>query len=90
MDEQRIIELRDSLLPSQGEPFDCVAFARLVIAEALRAERERAMVCVPSNWCDPLLTGPTGIGQPPYNCNHVEQLLRGIRDAIRAMGDSEK
>jgi len=25
-----IVELRDNLLPSQGEPFDCIAFARAV------------------------------------------------------------
>lgn len=35
---ERILEIRDSLLPSQGEPFDCVAFA----VEIVKAERARA------------------------------------------------
>ena len=34
----RILEIRDALLPSQGEPFDCVAFA----VEIVKAERGRA------------------------------------------------
>jgi len=33
----RILEIRDALLPSQGEPFDCVAFA----VEIVKAERAR-------------------------------------------------
>lgn len=33
----RILEIRDALLPSQGEPFDCVAFAM----EVVKAERAR-------------------------------------------------
>lgn len=39
---------------------------------------------VPTNWCDELLTGPNGIGQPPYDCRHIEKLLRGVQDRIRA------
>lgn len=34
----RILEIRDALLPAQGEPFDCVAFA----VEIVKAERARA------------------------------------------------
>ena len=39
---------------------------------------------VPTNWCDSLLTGKEGIGQPPYDCRDIEKLLRGIQDRIRA------
>lgn len=39
---------------------------------------------VPTNWCDSLLTGDKGIGQPPYDCRHIEKLLRGVQDRIRA------
>lgn len=31
--DERIIEIRDALLPSQGESFDCLAFARAIEAE---------------------------------------------------------
>ena len=30
--DERVIEIRDALLPSQGEPFDCVEFARAIEA----------------------------------------------------------
>ncbi len=51
--------------------------------EATMVERERAAKCVPTNWTDNLLTGPRGIGSPPYDCRYIEKLLRGIQDAIR-------
>lgn len=38
--------------------------------------------CVPTNWCDPLLTGP-GVGGLP--ARETEALLRGIQDRIRAL-----
>jgi hypothetical protein len=38
---------------------------------------------VPTNWLDSLLTGPDGIGTPPYQARHIEQLLRGIQDRLR-------
>ena len=35
---------------------------------------------IPTNWCDPLLTGPNAvIGKPPYNCKDIERLLNAIR-----------
>ncbi len=39
---------------------------------------------VPTNWCDPLLTGPDSICGPPYDCRAIEKLLRGIQDRLRA------
>lgn len=40
--------------------------------------------CVPTNWCDELLTGPNAL-RPPLDDRGVEQLLRGIQDRIRAL-----
>lgn len=49
-----------------------------------RVERlENLPELVPTNWCDPLLTGKDSIGPPPYDCRKVEQLLRGIQDRMR-------
>ena len=31
---ERIVEIRDDHLPSQGDPFDCIAFARAIEAES--------------------------------------------------------
>ena len=36
---------------------------------------------VPSNWCDPLLTGP-GVPPLPWNCPEIEHLLREVRRRI--------
>ena len=39
---------------------------------------------IPSNWCDPLLTGKNAvIGEPPYDCTDIEQILIAIRDRIK-------
>ncbi len=46
MTEDRIIEIRDGLLPSQGESFDCVAFARSIEAKAIKQEREAILAAI--------------------------------------------
>lgn len=62
-----------------------------------KAERQQAAVdiacrnavidecakCVPTNWCDVLLTGK-GAG-PFADCRPIEALLRGVQDRIRAL-----
>lgn len=58
--------------------------------EALMPDkRDMAILsAVPTNWCDSLLTGPDGIGQPPYDCRHIENLLNGVRARIiTALGE---
>lgn len=45
-------------------------------------ERERCARLVPTNWCDPLLTGPKA-PKLPLGAREVEALLRGIQDRIR-------
>jgi hypothetical protein len=46
--------------------------------------REALADAVPTNWTDPLLTGPDGIGKPPYSCQHIERLLYGVKARIVA------
>ena len=39
---------------------------------------------IPSNWCDPLLTGDKKvIDGPPYNCRDIENLLNALRKRIK-------
>ena len=46
----------------------------------MSAKTKEAVDAVPSNWCDPLLTGPKAvIGKPPYDCRDIERLLNAIR-----------
>jgi hypothetical protein len=47
-----------------------------------------AAKAVPTNWLDSLLTGKDGIGQPPYDARDIEQLLRGVQDAIRLLEET--
>lgn len=53
-----------------------------LIHDAVAAERERCAKLVPTNWCDPLLTGD-GAAKLPLDGPAVEALLRGVRDRIR-------
>jgi hypothetical protein len=44
--DDEIVEIRDEHLPSQGEPFDCLAFARAIEARAkAEALEEAAKTC---------------------------------------------
>lgn len=51
----------------------------LVIEECAKA--------VPTNWCDPLLTGPDA-PKGPLDNRGVERLLRGVQDRIRSLKSS--
>jgi hypothetical protein len=40
---------------------------------------------IPTNWCDPLLSGPKAvIGSPPYTGKDLENLVLGIHARIEA------
>jgi hypothetical protein len=51
-----------------------------LIAQALRDEREACAKVVPTSWCDPAMGR---LGDPPYWCTAVENLLKEIAAAIR-------
>jgi len=39
---------------------------------------------IPSNWLDPLLSGPKAvIGMPPYSGPDIERLLNAVRERVR-------
>jgi predicted type IV restriction endonuclease len=37
---------------------------------------------IPSNWCDPLLTGKNKILKSKFDCNEIEQLLFAIKERL--------
>jgi len=53
------------------------------ITKAVAVERERCAKLVPTNWCDPLLTGKDA-ARPPLSERGIEALLCGVQDRIRA------
>lgn len=58
-----------------------------IVAAAKREAFEAAADCVPTNWLDPLLTGPEAAFRRKdgkFDCREIEALLRGIQDRIRA------
>jgi hypothetical protein len=50
---------------------------------------EECAKCIPTNWCDPLLTG-TEAPKGPFDNRDLERLLRGIQDRIRACKSAEE
>jgi hypothetical protein len=48
INDEEIIAIRDECLPSQGEQFDCIAFARKILAESKDALASRLI----DAWCD--------------------------------------
>lgn len=57
---------------------------------AIRAEAlEEAAACVPTNWLDGLLTGDGGLGEMPWHCPQIENLLRGIQVRIRSLSNTQ-
>lgn len=61
-----------------------------LIDEHLRLDRNEALEDaakkIPSNWCDPLLSGKSKVvGNPPYTGKDIEALLNELSAAIRRM-----
>lgn len=59
-------------------------FAFRAWESATAAEREACAACVPTNWCDPMLTGPDAVIGQPADCRDIEAVLRGVKARILA------
>lgn len=59
----------------------------LAIAEAAEDLRADVLACFPTNWCDPLLTGPEA-SKVPLDCPAVERLLTGLRKRVAETFDA--
>ena len=48
-----------------------------------KEEEESILEAFPSNWLDPMLTGPHAVlGKPPWGCPDVERLVAAIKDRV--------
>lgn len=56
---------------------------KFVHNDARDAVIEECAKVIPTNWLDPLLSGPQKVGNLP--ARETEALLRGIQDRIRAL-----
>ena len=64
----------------------CVTSNDVQLSDTLTAWADRldqiavGLPDIPTNWLDPLLTGPDAvIGKPPYNCKDIERLLNALQ-----------
>jgi len=70
-------------------PTSC-KWAKQCAAPAKKARREALEKLIPSNWCDPLLTGPDAAlpaGKHTYTPTDIERLLNAIRERVRAANE---
>ena len=49
---------------------------------ALTKSQQLIVDAVPTNWLDPLLTGPDRVGNVPFGCPEIEKLLRAVRERV--------
>jgi hypothetical protein len=49
--------------------------------------RQQMIDCIPTNWCDPLLTGPTKVLPDGYSYTpkDIEKLLFALRERLKAV-----
>ena len=64
---------------------DLERFAGLVAAE----ERKACAACVPTNWCDPMLTGPKAVVGEVADCRSIEAVLNATRARIMERSNAE-
>jgi len=54
-------------------------------SERMKVSSDALLACIPTNWLDPMLTGPQRVvGDPPYDCRDIERVLLAIRYRIEA------
>lgn len=93
--QQMIRKLREGTmgLPSGLELEAAELLERLTAEQRLSAvfaeTRKLAADQVPTNWCDPLLTGPNAVIKD-LDCRQIEALLRGIQNRIRALAQTDE
>ncbi len=49
------------------------------MTEGERKIAEEMLGCIPTNWCDPLLTGENAVLHGEFDCRDIERLLQALR-----------
>ena len=70
---------------SEAKDLHLARWALRFRARGVREALEGASKAVPTNWCDPILTGEQGIGSSPYTEGTIEAVLRRVRNRIEAL-----
>ena len=63
------------------DPTEWVRFedTQAAIKAAVEAERAKWIAAFPTNWLDPLLSGPDKVLRGEYDCRNIEALIEAIR-----------
>lgn len=78
------------MLRVSPEELDRIVTSRVAeIADRALEAIGQCAACIPSNWLDPLLSGPKKIAEFP-SCPDVEKLLNAIRERILALAMTER
>lgn len=77
-------EIEDGMGFSGLAPTSAERWEERNAAARFNAVVEQCAKAVPTNWVDPLLSGPSA-PKGPLDNRGVEQLLRGIQDRIRGL-----
>jgi hypothetical protein len=68
-------ETTEKIIEGLQKPTWTVSYPPSVLSDLLAA--------MPTNWCDPLLTGKNAvIKQPPYDCKDIERLLQALKKRL--------
>lgn len=93
-----VAELPDRTSPDDQPDMMLVTAAELdrIVTSRIAEVTNRALdvighcaACVPSNWLDPLLTGPKKIAEF-HSGQDVERLLNAVRERIRTLAQTER
>lgn len=58
------------------------------LEKAVNAEREACAACVPTNWCDSMLTGQDAVIGKVADCRPIEAVLNAVRARIIARSNA--
>lgn len=77
--KKALADAPEPLVDLEGQTYRAIADA------AARKALEWAQAQVPTNWCDPLLTGDKAVFKQTekWDGHDIEALLRGVQDRIR-------
>ena len=86
--DDEIVEIRDEHLPSQGEPFDCLAFARAIEARAkAEALEEAAKTCEHITGFARAIEARVRVEALEEAAKTCEQAIQLCADHIRALAE---
>lgn len=74
----------NNLTRDENGGYKFLATLYLAFEAGMAVEREACAGCVPTNWCDPMLTGPDAVIGKTANSQDIEALLLAVKKRIES------